>query len=616
VKLAYKIFNRIRREIRHSVTYARARLFRTELRDEDIVEGWKNIGGVSSLQGCIEQWVSQRPRVFAKDLEQTWNSDQIFQEAEKIVKGPITIFQQPCGLRPPSLWHEDPLSHQSWPKTVHFTRFNVFHRSRDGVTDIRRLWEVGRFGWTLPLAQAFILKPKKDYPTAWSEYVTSFIKHNPPEYGPHWLNAMEVAIRAIQWCRALAVFVSYDKKSVFDPSSSILHYILPSLLSHGKYIRSHIEWTPYGRTNHYLADLVGLLTISTFIPQYKETAEWRRFALAGLVREIEIQTSSDGFHTEASTAYHHFVVELYTLVLLLDQQHHLGLSHRFYERVALMTRCDRTIQGFEHLNPRIGDDDSGTLHLGTPEILSPAYQSKLKDAPISRSCAFQPSGIYILRSNLISAIMSCGPNGQQGVGGHAHNDKLSLVVHTRGSPLIVDAGTCCYSANLTFRDQFRSTRSHNSIMVDEEEQNPLLDWRKLDDLTHAKCLGWNDSPYETFFTGEHRGYQRFGVIHRRGIQLKKNENILVVLDEFDARGMHTYDFFLHFHPSLTRDRFVLSSNHIRFPGGEILFKESFSFELINSVYSPIYGQQVSNLALHFRERKGGKWSLPWEIKLT
>jgi hypothetical protein len=623
VRLAHKVVNRLRREVRDAVAFAHARMFDTRPDADDVRNAWHRHPPPADLSSCVEEWLSSRPSVGTDDAVPATEVASAVQQAERVLAGDISVYGEPCRLQLPEAWRRDPWSRRIWPAEVHFTRFKVFHPSCDGRTDIRFLWEIGRFGWALPLARAFAATGRADLARAWATFAEGFIQNNPPEFGPHWLNAMEVAIRGIQWCRALTLFFSREASlpSEWKSEKSVLAALLPSLLAHGRYIRSHLEWTSWGRTNHYIADLVGLLALGVFVPQFREAKEWKKFAVEHLASEIHVQTDADGFHAEASTAYHHFVLELYRLAAAIDRRHCVGLPPAFYERLHYMNEVDQILRGAEDRDPQIGDDDSGTLEIadcGSTSLttLSDSRMGGLRigDLNLGGSYALHHAGLYILRCPEFSCHVVCGPNGQQGVGGHAHNDKLSVVIRLRGKPVIIDAGTSCYSADLARRDRFRSTALHNTVGVDGEEQNALRDWRKLHDRTHARCTAWRDTPSETFFSGTHRGYHHLGVAHRRTIQLDKRHRRLVVADELEGRGVHGYDFHLHFAPGLTRKDIQLENGRVRLPGSELIFPEDLPFELIDTVCAPVYGQQIPNLCLHLHVRAHERWTFPWEFR--
>jgi len=597
MKLAAKITNRLRREVRHGVTYARAVIFKTQPNDRNVLRAWNS--NHRQIEECLEEWAYAKPVFLREDLAEDPSNFSVPQ-------GSIAIFGHPCPLKLPELWHRDPLTQQKWPGDVHFTRFSVFHPSQDGVTDIRRLWEVGRFAWAMPWAQAYRRTDDSHHLEAWSCCVSDFIQANPPEWGPHWLNAMEPALRALHWCRQMSVLFAAEHGVKTFVRSEAAPMILHSLLAHGRYIRAHLEWTPFGRTNHYIADLLGLLGIAVFVPQFKESAEWRRLAIQRLQHEIDIQTDVDGFHAEASTAYHHFATEIYLMAAALDKPHQLGFSPHFHSRIRQMLDVDRALRGPEKIDPQIGDDDSGSMHL-------PAPLTRISDEPPFQSRALRSSGIYILRSPLLACHVACGSNGQQGVGGHAHNDKLSFTLRVGGVPLLVDSGTFCYSANLQERDRFRSTEMHNTIRVDHLEQNLFVDWRKLSDRTRARCTTWKDSPENTLFVGEHSGYQPHRITHRRTFELQKKSHHLTVVDEITGFGAHVYDFYLHLAPRVLREHVRVDGHIVHIPGGTLHLPEGIPVLITESTCSPLYGCKSPSLCLHLHFSRDNSFKLAWEF---
>lgn len=168
----------------------------------------------------------------------------------------------------------------------------------------------------------------------------------------------------------------------------------------------------------------------------------------------------------------------------------------------------------------------------------------LRHRPI-RSRSFPDFGIVIFRSKQIYLAVRCGPLGQEGRGGHAHNDQLSLELVMDGIPLIIDPGTYCYTPSMDMRNLFRSTGMHNTLCVPGQEQNK---WEKgfsglfrLSDQSHGRVIHLSDDK----FVGEHVG---FGGACRR--TLRVFDSRISCCDEYVASIEKKV--FFHFSPELGR----------------------------------------------------------------
>jgi hypothetical protein len=97
-----------------------------------------------------------------------------------------------------------------------------------------------------------------------------------------------------------------------------------------------------------------------------------------------------------------------------------------------------------------------------------------------KSAAFKNSGWYACKYNnekrglFFSLNIICGPNRQSGKGGHAHNDKLSFSLDINDDKIFVDPGTYLYTPLESLRNEFRSTLSHNTVAVDNAQQNRFV----------------------------------------------------------------------------------------------------------------------------------------------
>ncbi|HPG56768.1 MAG TPA: heparinase II/III family protein [Candidatus Wallbacteria bacterium] len=91
-----------------------------------------------------------------------------------------------------------------------------------------------------------------------------------------------------------------------------------------------------------------------------------------------------------------------------------------------------------------------------------------------KNIIYKNFGIYLFKSDRLYLAVFAGPNGQNGNGGHGHNDKLSFELSIDGKDLIVDAGTYFYTPLPERRNQFRSVRAHSVPIHCGREQNEWL----------------------------------------------------------------------------------------------------------------------------------------------
>ena len=84
---------------------------------------------------------------------------------------------------------------------------------------------------------------------------------------------------------------------------------------------------------------------------------------------------------------------------------------------------------------------------------------------------YEGMGLYIFKSPHLYMTVRCGEIGQNGNGGHAHNDQLSITLRIDGKDIIVDPGTYLYTPLPERRNEFRSTMAHFTVQKDGAEQN-------------------------------------------------------------------------------------------------------------------------------------------------
>ncbi|MEJ2372727.1 MAG: endonuclease V [Sulfurimonas sp.] len=134
--------------------------------------------------------------------------------------------------------------------------------------------------------------------------------------------------------------------------------------------------------------------------------------------------------------------------------------------------------------------------------------------------AYQDTGIYIFKSDRLYLAIWAGSNGQKGNGGHSHNDKLSFELNIDGKDIIVDAGTYLYTPLPNRRNQFRSTKVHNTLIVENEEQNEWIEGRYglFSMKNQSKCYLLDYGQNFVDVAVEYRGIK-----HRRKFMIEKEK---------------------------------------------------------------------------------------------
>jgi hypothetical protein len=399
-------------------------------------------------------------------------------------------------------WHIDFISGYRWSGKAWHANLQSL---RAPGADIKVPWELARCNHLLTLAKAAALTGNDRYATEAVTQILDFILANPVGFGPAWACAMDVSIRVSNWILTLSCLAKLGRIDV-EPAWRIVR----SLADHARFIRSNLEWSAEVNGNHYTSDLTGLFFVGASCPELPGSARWERFARLRLEREIFRQVLPDGANFEASTAYHRLVYEMFLGAALLGQRIGRPFSKQYEQRLRRMTQVLRGLSFQNGELPQIGDNDSGRfLRLDSAPgdslrmdhmlpladwVLDERLQSYAQDVDgsalalcfgvglgvrssegwQSRSGAcFSDAGWAVLRNDGVECVVSCGPNGQGGNGGHAHNDKLSITVAIDGDLLVVDPGTYLYTAAPAQRNLYRSTRMHSTPQPGNAEISPI-----------------------------------------------------------------------------------------------------------------------------------------------
>lgn len=94
-------------------------------------------------------------------------------------------------------------------------------------------------------------------------------------------------------------------------------------------------------------------------------------------------------------------------------------------------------------------------------------------------------------------VISCGPNGQGSLGGHAHNDKLSFELCIDGEDIFIDPGTGVYTSNPHLRNYLRSAVAHSTLrLANKHSISEVSDFFILHDNSTTQVFKWEELEHQ------------------------------------------------------------------------------------------------------------------------
>lgn len=190
----------------------------------------------------------------------------------------------------------------------------------DTGADIKVPWELARLQHLPQLALCAILAkagiPGFDQSARYvgeiADQLADFIATNPPRFGVNWIGTMDVAIRAANIALTVALLAGADL-----PLPPVIGAVVASSLhDHAVHVARNLEYSETGRSNHYLADLGGLLWTGWLLTG-SDADRFLVFAVAEILSEGDHQFLPDGGNYEGSTNYHRLSGEIVVFALAI-----------------------------------------------------------------------------------------------------------------------------------------------------------------------------------------------------------------------------------------------------------------------------------------------------------
>ena len=444
------------------------------------------------------------------------------------------------------------------------------YRDEQKVGDIKYAWEHNRHHHFVELAKASYLTGDLAYARELLAQLDSWIGQCPVPYGVNWASGLEIAIRLINWTVAI-FFLEELEKSSSVVELGLRKRWLASVLEHLEFLADNLS-SHSSANNHLIGEAAGLF-IGGLCYKFPQAERWRSVGKSILEQEARAQIWPDGVDKEQAVGYQVFVFDFLMLAGLFGERNGVPFSPEYWRILESMAEFVAALIDGEGTLPRIGDEDDGYVvrfsfdpsfrlfrsllttagcRFNRPDLLARgaaddektfwllgelgAELDPVPSVAIPLARAFQDGGYYLVPGHEAHLLFDCGPLGYLSLAAHGHADALSVLLRYRDRWILIDPGTYAYHTQRQWRDYFRGTGAHNTILCDGLDQSVsggnFLWTRKA----RCRLIHWEGHSV----CGEHDGYARLDppLVHQREATYVEARRAFRVVDRIRTTGGH------------------------------------------------------------------------------
>lgn len=358
--------------------------------------------------------------------------------------------------------------------------------------------------------------------------IARWITENPPARGTGW-EPYPTSLRITNWIKWIL--------RGFDLGSELqTRKVLDSLASQARWLEKRLEI--HLLANHLWANAKALVFAGVFF-EGGEGDRWLEKGLSILQREIGEQILGDGGHFERSPMYHSIVLEDVLDMINLGLTFPDRLPASFLKRLRdISGPMLRWLRVMTHPDGRISFFNDSAFGVAPEYVDLAEYARKIgieaPAEPLTGVVALPESGYVRIENGPATVICDVAPIGPDYLPAHGHADTLAFELSVRGKRVLVNGGTGTYEPGEA-RSLQRSTRSHNTVMVDGTDSSEV--WGAFRVGSRARPFGanWLETREGLVVSASHDGYCRLPgkVIHSREWSL--TDHSLSVADRLQGR---------------------------------------------------------------------------------
>ena len=498
--------------------------------------------------------------------------ESVVAEATRILEGTLPFFGRlsfACGF--PPRWFQNPATGQRVSPDRPWTQMRF---ASDDYGDLKFILEPSRFLFIYPLARAYAISGDERFPEAFWSAIENWAANSPPMSGPLWICGQESSLRIMAWSFALYAFL--HSPATTPQRVSLL---VSMIAAHAWRTMQTLGYARSQRSNHLISEAVGLWTAGTLYPELNDAGAWQKQG-AQLLREAVLdQITPEGAYLQDSFNYQRMVLHQLLWTIRLSEIYKIEID---LEIRASTVAAFEFIRGFVdsesgHAPNHGSNDGSYILPLAACDYGDFRPLLRLGSCVLDRPIALQPgpwdeAALWLCGKSAKATESKSGDRepvckvssapGYHRIGdenswalvraGHYTRrpfqaDQLHVDLWWHGLNLARDAGTYLYNGEPPWNNGLAGTAVHNTVMVDRRDQMRRagrflwLDWAQASGRSFSTAssdpLSNTSADSPNCFEGEHNGYRRLGVRHRRMVQCV-TDDAWVIVDELLGAGEH------------------------------------------------------------------------------
>lgn len=326
------------------------------------------------------------------------------------------------------------------------------------------------FEYLHSFTKAYLDTKREEYFDESKKAVMGWIQQNPAKKGGDGWASYTIALRLTNW---LSYWTNLQDRLAQDKDFS--EKMITSIYEQYAYLSNHLEKDLLG--NHYFEDLKALLLCSIFF----KDASYEKSVLQELKKECREQILGDGMHFELSPMYHNIIFED-----LLRASWALRFAGRpDYELEAYIKPMADVTYTFGRVSRIPLFNDGGDNVSKSVSALLDVAINRFGIHPEEKD-RLPESGYYFFQEGKWELIVDAGQPGPTYIPGHSHCDAMSFELFRDGIPVLVNCGTYAYQCKQ--REYFRSTRAHNTVMINDMDQSQCWSAFRLAKRSHTHVL--------------------------------------------------------------------------------------------------------------------------------